>query len=456
MKLFIKHDEPKPTKFSVGGMQDQYGVFELCRPSQTQAPCFAHQKKSAPLAFTSELGDNSNTYKPIVKVPWTLPIQPETYESDVALWNEVKQCLYDHIDLPEPEAYNVLAAWIFASWTLEKWTIAPYLFFFGTFGTGKTRALEVLSKLCSRGWLALYMTPANLYRPLEDWKPTLFLDEAEIYGDKHEIIGLLNGSYRKGQFVSRQKESDGDYETVFFDCFGFKAIAGTKDLAKTLRSRCIIFQTSNATRKIKFFVDESRCTQLRNKLLKWRFTKMLGPFEDIEHFEAFYERCEELVEVIGNQREVELFYPLLSVAPSKEIENEMIAYAKNSAGRKIEDMSLTTESQCLTAIIQAKERGLMDTGRIQIRDITNLVNDSLTFDEHWKERMTSSVCVRLGFQKVRGIGGRAVLQWNDKLIERLKKDKRYNSCFAPSPSELSSKSSNSSKIENWNCVIKGR
>jgi hypothetical protein len=453
MKLFIKHDEPKPIKFSVGGLQEQYGVFELCKPSQTQAPCFAHQKKTAPLAFTSELSDNTNTYKPILKVPWTLPIQPEAYESDLALWSEVKQCLYDHIDLPEPEAYNVLAAWIFASWTLEKWSIAPYLFFFGTFGTGKTRALEVLSKLCSRGWLALYMTPANLYRPLEDWKPTLFMDEAEIYGDKAEIIGLLNGSYRKGQYVSRQKESDGDYETVFFDCFGFKAIAGTKDLAKTLRSRCIIFQTSNATRKIKFFIDESRCTQLRNKLLKWRFTTMLKS-EDSGDNEAFYKRCEELVEEIGNQREVELFYPLLSVATSKEIESEILQYAKQSANKKLDELSLTTESQCLSAIVQAKEQGLMNNSRIAVRDITKIVNQALTMDEWWKERVTSGICSRLGFQKVRGTGGRAMIQWDNKLIDRLKQDKRYNSCFLSS--EESSKSPLSSNIENWSDVIKGK
>jgi len=99
----------------------------------------------------------------------------------------------------------------------------------------------------------------------------------------------------------------------------------------------------------------------------------------------------------------------------------------------------------------------MNNGRIQIIDITQIVNETLTFDEHWRERMTSSVCTRLGFQKVRGVGGRAVLQWSDKLIERLKKDKRYVSCFIPIPSELSSKSSNSSKnIEEWNHVMTGK
>jgi hypothetical protein len=452
-KLFVKFDEEKPHKTSVGGLQEQYGIFELCKPSPTQTPSFAHQKKNTPLAFTNELSDNTNTYKPIAKVPWDLPIQPEAYTSDLELWNNVKQCLFDHVDLPDSEAYNVLTAWVFASWTLEKWKIAPYLFFFGSFGTGKTRALEVLAKLCSRGWLALYMTPANLYRPLEDWKPTLFLDEGEIYGDKHEIIGLLNGSYRKGQYVSRQKENDGDYETVFFDCFGFKAIAGTKDLAKTLRSRCIIFQTSHATRKIRFFVDEPRCTQLRDKLLKYRFATMLKS-EDNGDSEAFYKRCEELVEEIGNQREVELFYPLLSVSPSKEIESEILKYAKQSANKKLDELSLTTESQCLSAIVQAKEQGLMNNGRIMVRDITKIVNSSLTMDEWWKERVTAGVCSRLGFQKVRGTGGRAMILWDSKLIDRLKQDKRYRSCFLLS--EESSKSPLSSNIENWNDVMKGR
>jgi hypothetical protein len=338
-----------------------------------------------------------------------------------------------------------LTAWIFASWLVENWTIAPYLFAFGSFGTGKTRIMEVVSKLCLRGWLALYMSTASLYRPVEAWHPTLFLDEAEVYGNKHEMIGLLNGSYRKGQYVARQKETDGDYETEFFDCFSFKGIAGTKELAKTLQSRCIILRTSHATRKIKFFIDEERCTQLRNKMLKWRFDRML---EDNDDFEDVLESCEALVEKIGNQREVELFYPLIAVAPTDEIKQKLIEYAKVSANAKLEELSLTTEATCLTAILTANERGLMKNGRILISEITSIANETLGFNEQWKERFTSSHCARLGFQKTRGTNGKACIIWSEALIERLKKDQRYSLCFSTHLENASNSSKSSLDIAN--------
>jgi hypothetical protein len=453
-KIFkINTQTPKETKLSAGALLNHYGIFELCQPTTTQPPSFAVQTKGKPLAYLNEVSDNLNTYKPYKKIPWLLPTEPQQYENTITLWNEVKNCIYEHIDIAEPEAYTVLTAWTFASWLLEKWSVAPYLFFHGAFATGKTRALEILSRIAMRGWLALYVTPANLYRPLETWKPTLFLDEAEIYGDKNETLGLLNGSYRKGHYVARQLEkAEGGYETDFFDCFGFKAIAGTRELAKTLQSRCIIFRMSQATRKINFFINEKQCTQLRNKLLKWRFDIMLTT-EDTEDTEAFWKRGEELVEEIGSQREVELFYPLISVAPTKEIEKELIEYAKTSAKQKAEELALTSEALCLSAILQAKERNLIQNGRIYIRDITKIINEGLTLEEHWKERFTSSLCTRLGFQKSRGSHGRAVIIWNEKLIERLKKDKRYASCFTPSPSETPSEPSEPS-VETWKEAFK--
>jgi hypothetical protein len=428
--LKMAEKEPAETVSSVGGLVDQFAIFEMVTPSATQPPLFAYQKRGEVLAYLSQV-QHKNVRKVYVPtksvVPWTLAGEPSPYGDAEILWNEVKECIMAHVDLADAEAYDVLVSWVFASWTLERWSIAPYLFFFGSFGTGKTRCLEVLSKLCSRGWLALYVTPANVYRPLQLWKPSLFLDEAEIYGDKHEILGLLNGSYRKGQYVARQKGTDGEYETEFFDCFGFKAIAGTKDLAKTLRSRCIIFQTTNATRKIRFFVDEKRCTELRNKLLMWRFDKML---EGTEGTDDISERLEALVQDIGNQRETELFYPLISVCPNKEIVDRLIAYAKSSAARKLDEMSLTAEATCLSAILAAKNTGNMKDGKLLIQDITAAVNKNLSYEEAWKERFTSSLCSRLGFQKSRGSQGKAVIIWSEALVERLRKDARYSLCFS--------------------------
>lgn len=448
--LMIKEDEIDEwtSIHNTGGTINGYGIYELVKPTAGK-PCFTVKIKEKPLSYLKELEipNQQLIVRPLERVPWPLPTEPESYGNTEELWNEIKQCIHKHVDLPEPESYTVLTAWTFASWLLEKWQIAPYLFFFGTFATGKTRALEVLSRLCQRGWLALYISAASLYRPVEAWQPTLFLDEAEVYGKRNEILGLLNGSYRRGQYVCRQRETENEgYETEFFDCFSFKAIAGTRTLAKTLKSRCIIFHTTHATRKIKFFVDEERCTELRNKLLQWRFDTLLT--EDTEDSEGNREasRLEELVKQIGSQREVELFYPLIAVAPTQEIKKELIRYAKASSTRKLEELSLSAEATCLSAILQAKAEGLMKNGKILISDVTLKVNENLEIAEQWKERYTSSLCTRLGFQRSRGTRGKAVIIWSQPLIERLKKDQRYKLCFdthdSPTPSERSEPSKN--------------
>ncbi len=300
--------------------------------------------------------------------------------------------------------------------------------------------------------MSMQLTPDFIPKPQREQRPII---QNEAWLDVSDIArgvgftGTVQVSINLNDALQPlQNETDGDYETEFFDCFSFKGIAGTKELAKTLQSRCIILRTSHATRKIKFFIDEQRCTQLRNKLLRWRFDRMLS--EDNEHFEDVLKSCEVLVDMIGNQREVELFYPLISVAPTEEIKKKLIDYAKTSANAKLEELSLTTEATCLTAILTAKDRGLMKNGRILISDITNIANETLGFNEQWKERFTSSHCARLGFQKTRGTNGKACIIWSEPLIDRLKKDQRYSLCFSThleTPS-IYSKSSNEPK-QNW-------
>jgi hypothetical protein len=75
-----------------------------------------------------------------------------------------------------------------------------------------------------------------------------------------------------------------------------------------------------------------------------------------------------------------------------------------------------------------------------IQDITNTANENLSYEEHWKERFTSSLCARLGFQKSKGKAGKAVIIWSDALVERLRKDQRYALCFTTLPEQCSESS----------------
>jgi len=264
---------------SVGALVDSYAIFELVQPSRTQPPCFALlEKGKKQIHYVSEIESPNQKirYIPYERVPWALATTLEKYESYESLWKEVSECVYQHLDLPKPNDHKILTAWIFATYLLEKWETVPFLQFLGAFETGKSHALELLAQLCFRGWLAVGVTEPNIFRPTEQFHPTLLLDETESAIDRQTLIGLLNSSYRRGYYVPRQeKQADGSFETVFYDLFGFKAIAGTKDLPQTTKSRCITFKMTKATRKVKIRIDKKWCEHLRNKLLLWRFRRLL-------------------------------------------------------------------------------------------------------------------------------------------------------------------------------------
>lgn len=222
--------------------------------------------------------ENNTMYVPMKRVPWALskPKLTFTLLEESALWNEVSQFIYDHLDVVEPELYDVLTSWIFATYIPEIWRVVPYVFFYGPVATGKTRGLEVLQILGYRGFLGSNVSSAALFRSCDMWHPTVCLDETEIYStqDHIEVVGLLNSGYRRGQYALRVKNTEQGMELEAFDVFGFKALSGTEGLAKTLESRSIKIRMIKNTRPIRFLIDLEKAEELRSKLLMWRFLKL--------------------------------------------------------------------------------------------------------------------------------------------------------------------------------------
>ena len=366
--------------------------------------------------------ENNAPYK---RLPWPLATEATDYDTTESLWKEVRDCIEQHWDYPDSTAYDILASWTLATYTVEKWKAVPYLFAYGAHETGKTRMLEILAALSFRAWLALYMTPANLYRPIEQWQPTVFMDEAETYSDQNEIRALLNGSYRRGQLVPRQVETKEGYETRFFDCFSMKALAGTKELADTLQSRCIIFRMSRATRKVNLFIDEEQTLALRNKLLMFRFRE-IGDFErKVSTSGEIYPLAQQL----GSARLTELFYPIIAMTPD-ENRKAILQYAIEIDKQRWEELTASPEATALTAILQSYKD--MEKGKILIGKIAEAINDNLPPNEWWSNRYTSQISQRLGFRKCM-LHGRTAIRWNRQLVERLSDDPRYSACFEQPP-----------------------
>ncbi len=440
--MMVSDAEEPQTVYTVGGMLDQYAVFELCKPALMQPPLFAFKVRGKALAYLKEISDvNHNTkYKPVAKVPWNLPTELATFENEESLYNEIRALIVEHVDMPKDGDYDILACWVLATWLAEQWVSFPFLNFFGNMECGKSRCSEVLSRLAFRGWNATFVSAASLYRVCDQWHPTLLLDETEPLMKNPEIVSLLNASYRKGATVPRQTATeDGSFKTEFFELHGFRVLSGTRELPQTLKSRSIVFHMRRCIRKVRMFIDEDRCLAIRNKLLDYRFKKMLGHDGDEgDNSRVGLGSLEEIGQELGSGRLAEIFHCLIDVAPTQEVKNKIIEYAKDLDKERSEELASSDDSVCLTAILKMKNQGKMVSALILIGDVAAEINKNLNYNEQWTNRKVGSICSRLGFKKQTNRQKLTCIKWDEKLIEALKKDQRYTTCFEaeePTPTE---------------------
>jgi hypothetical protein len=351
------------------------------------------------------------SFKPCLTLPWDRTIdsyvleKATDYQSFEELWSEVKRFIYEHIDIPE--GYDILTAWVFANWTPERWQSVPYLFFFGPKGSGKSVACEILAALSFRPLLTGDTTIAAVFRLIEMYHVTLFLDEIQQYmkREHQDMQSLLNTGYRRGWPAFRvEEDKDGRRTVKQFATFGFKAMNGTRDLVDTLRSRCILESMSRLIRKVLGEeIDREWARALREKLLMYRF-KTLTENKPLEKPGLFKGRLKEL------------FDPLLIVAPVTG-KNSIIEQA-----RKIEELIKEEEEMSIDAIVfQAIMRVYQETQdeKLLINDISKVLNEKLTdSDDIVTNVAIGMVAKRLGFQKCLKSNSRAI-RWNAGLVMRL-------------------------------------
>lgn len=356
--------------------------------------------------------DSFNGYKPLIPCLLTMASSCEPFERLESLWNEIRRFVYDHVDLREDKDYDILTAWVLATWTPELWSAVPYLFFYGPVASGKTWALEVLKELAFRSFISASASPAVLYYICEDWRPTLFLDETEIYLREHkaDVVNLLNSGYRKGQHAVRVGEPDrktGARKILTFKVFGFKALAGTREFVETLKSRCIIINMAKAVRKIVSKINKERAEHLRNQLLMYRFIKLSSE-------EVTYSLPEDL-RLNGRLRE--LFEPLIIVAP-EQMRQKMIRIAEKTQEIQEEEEKLSIEATVFHAIIKAYELYGKE-GKVSVRAVTDVINAANPdIQSQIESKTVGYVSSRLGFRKTMYRHQRCVI-WDKKLVKRL-------------------------------------
>jgi len=248
---------------------------------------------------------------------------------------------------------------------LSLWSIATHLFSgFDTFPylavtsptrrCGKSRLGELLQGLCANPERTVQMTPAVLFRLVQETKPTLIIDEAESLRGKDEcsqaLRAILNVGYRRGNTVRRNAKQnvDGSFTLQAFETFCPKVITLIGNLPDTLADRCIPVRMKRRTNenlaRYRFSIAAKESAPLKSKIATWSAA-------NAKEVTDYYEQNELL---FLSDREEELWLPLfaaLNVADRTRVA-DLEATALRLSGAKTETEPTELGIRLLTDIRQ--------------------------------------------------------------------------------------------------------
>ena len=373
--------------------------------------------------INKEVNEKDIQYHPLKQVGWKLCIDNQTdnemylenlYErfDKTQLWQDVRLFIYKYLDLSDEKQYDIITSWIFCTWISEVIPVVPYLFFYGVKESGKTKGLEILRDLCYRGILNTNISIPALYRSIEEYNPTLLIDESDSWTKEHrqQMIGILNSGYRKGSNAIRVTGKAFN-KLQFFKTFGFKAIAGTRQLKDTLESRCIIIYMMANRRNIKLFIDSEEATSLRNRLLFWRLSFFKKYQQNIKsdgsdggdgYLGGIDKKLEaeipEVLRATKSGRLIELFFFLWKYADplSKEA---ILEYALEEQKKHSILNEISIEAEIIQIIVDFSF--ISESNFIPTSDITTQFNIVRAIKDHWKNSSVGMVLRNLGFSSKR-------------------------------------------------------
>ncbi|MHB1188756.1 DUF3631 domain-containing protein [Thiobacillus sp.] len=176
--------------------------------------------------------------------PWHEPIQPAMLLSEIA--HTIRRFI-----VLEPWQADAAALWVAFTHFADVVEVAPLAIINAPEkACGKSQLLTVFGRMVCRPLPAANSSAAFLFRAVEQWTPTVLIDEADTFiRDNEELKGLVNaGHTRANAYVGRVVGED--LQPKLFNVWGAKALAGIaleKHLPDATLSRAIVF---NMRRKL--------------------------------------------------------------------------------------------------------------------------------------------------------------------------------------------------------------
>jgi putative DNA primase/helicase len=162
----------------------------------------------------------ANALFPTVE-PWPEPLVP------AELLDEVAEAIKRFLVL-SPEEVTACSLWVVHTYLVNAFEHSPLLLVNAPErACGKTLCQQVLARISFRPLPAANASLSVLFRSIEKWQPTLFLDEADtFFRDNRDLHGVVNAGYKRGGCVLRTEAIDESFYPRPFNVYCAKSIAG--------------------------------------------------------------------------------------------------------------------------------------------------------------------------------------------------------------------------------------
>jgi putative DNA primase/helicase len=165
----------------------------------------------------------------------------------VVLVDEIYERIRDHVILGIAPAI-MMALWVVFTYVHDAFGVSPILGFVSpSKRCGKTTALLLASALVRRPLPASNVTSAALFRAIDQYSPTLLIDEADTFlGFREELRGILNAGHTRATATVVRTVGD-DHEARLFSTYAPKAVALIGRPPDTLEDRTVIITLHRKT-----------------------------------------------------------------------------------------------------------------------------------------------------------------------------------------------------------------